>query len=108
MSVVVTACVRSTTGGYVFSGVCLLTWGDTPWEDTPPIPGPGQEDGVIPTHPPPVQVRAGYPWAEMDTPVQVRMGYPTTWDGVQPALAEMGYSPPPHLGGVHPPLSSLK
>ena len=25
-----TARVSSTTGGYVFTGVCLLTWGDTP------------------------------------------------------------------------------
>ena len=28
--VIFTARVRSTTGAYVFTGVCLLTWGDTP------------------------------------------------------------------------------
>ena len=38
---IITACVRSTTGGYVFTGVCLSTlWGGYPMVSGPLVSGP--------------------------------------------------------------------
>ena len=50
--VIFTARVRSTTGGYVFTGICLLTWGGYPSPRFFPmslVPGPFQGGSPVPS-----------------------------------------------------------
>ena len=115
MYFIFTACIRSTTGGYVFTGVCLsnLWGGGVPHpadrEGEYPILGPGR----VVSHP---TDRDTHPRSRWGVPIQLTegtLGYTPVepWDGVPPIQDWMGYSPvqtydwvPPlrRLDGIHP------
>ena len=113
VELIITARVRSTTGGYVFTGGCLFNfrggggelphpadWGGgfTPYpiqligRDGYPIPGPGRGVPHAPDWGNPNPGLDGVP------PVQ-------TWDEVTPQSTKNRWSPPPHpdLGWGIPP-----
>ena len=90
--------VRSTKGGYVFTGVCLFEGGGYPglWHQVPsqPLaPGPFWEVPPSPVNGP-VQSPVPGPVGGGDTPARTGQAPPRTGQGY-PSRQERGYSPSP-------------
>ena len=106
---IITAHVRSTTGGYVFTGVCLFNLKEVPYPADGGYPIPGLDGGGGVPHPrsgwgyPIPGLDRGYPILGLDggTP-----GYPlarTRWDTPWPGLDGVLPPPPGHDWMRYPP-----